>query len=277
MRYTQLALNLSICTGLLAQSPIPPPVVTDFNVGVPGTWEIETLGSTGWLWSSNAGYGASGGLMMDCGACAGYEETTIWSPWLDLSNDPQIDVHFRCAIIGGGMMVPPPIFVRRDGVGGPTYEYRYGYPDLIPPPDEVIPSTIDAFPPLDPEQVLWVDITFPFYAGLNADSVRIGIATGVPLGGYALVDDIGIGGLPTSTATAEAPVPIVMRQGDLLTLRSTRPIDRWELLDASGRELIGARIHSGNEVNISMAGLAHSLYLVRIWQNAAPTVIRVQY
>jgi hypothetical protein len=277
--YASRAPLSSVCIAIgsiaLAQSPIPPPVGADFNSGVPSDWQITTLSSTGWAWGSTVGYYGSGGLIMDCGGCSSYQETVVWSPWLDLSEEPLIDITFRCAIIGSSMMVPPPIFVMRDGVGGTQYTYRYGFADLIPPPDEVIPSTIDPMPPLDLGQVQWVDITYPFNAGLDNDSVRLGIGTGVPLGGYALVDDIGIGGLPTSSASAEMPAPILMRQGDRITLRSTRPIDRWELLDLSGRVLIDGQNRTGNEACISLAGLASSVYLVRVWQGGAPAVMRI--
>ncbi|MBK6754325.1 MAG: hypothetical protein IPG69_12225 [Flavobacteriales bacterium] len=54
------------------------------------------------------------------------------------------DITFKCAIIGTSTMVPPPIFVRRDGVGDPPMN-TYGFAGLIPPPNEVIPSTITRF------------------------------------------------------------------------------------------------------------------------------------
>ncbi|MBK9077600.1 MAG: T9SS type A sorting domain-containing protein [Flavobacteriales bacterium] len=273
-RYPALLL-LAAVTTVQGQAPIPPPVGTDFNIGVPGIWDIEALGSMGWLWASNVGYGGSGGLIMDCGGCSGYEETTIWSPWLDLNNDPQIDVLFKCAIIGGGMLVPPPIFVRTDGVGGPSYEYRYGFPDLIPPPDEVIPYTNDPFPPLDLGNVEWVVITYPFFAGLNNDSVRIGISTGVPLGGYALVDDIGVGGLPTATASAEPLQPVILRTDDQVTIRTAVPLSQMDLFDTSGRVLVSRELNNVSEVTVPLNGLAASVYFVRLYSQGMLSTFRI--
>ena len=257
-----------------AQAPIPPPVSTDLNGGVPLTWGIEAYNTLDWNWAPTVGYGGTGGLIMDCGACMGYEETTFWSPWLDLSNDPFVNVNFRCAIIGGAMMLPPPVWVRRDGVGGAQYLYRYGVADLIPPPDEVIPSTLNPFPPLDPNNVQWVSITYPFYAGLYADSVRIGIATGVPLGGWALLDDVAIGNPSTFAPAVEAGDLLVLRSEGGTTLRSLRPIDRREVIDLSGRVLRQQEV-GASEVLLPLEDLAGPLHLVRLWRSGVPVVVRV--
>lgn len=277
MARTLLLPMLLACPKLLhAQSPIPPPVSTDLNAGVPGTWTVETLSTTGWMWASNVGYGGGGGLIMDCGTCLSYQETTLWSPWLDLSADPLIDVTFTCAIIGGSMLLPPPVWVRRDDVGGPYYLYRYGVADLIPPPDEVIPSTIDPFPPLDLASVDWISITYPFYAGLNDDSVRIGIGTGVPLGGYALLDEVAIGGISTSTSPAAASRPIVIRNGDDLLLRFEHTVDRIELMDVTGRPVRDPLAVGSVDASLCLAGLPDAIYFVRAWVGDAPVVISVR-
>jgi hypothetical protein len=262
---------------LMAQSPIPPPVSTDLNNGVPGTWTISTLSTTGWTWGANVGTAGSGGLIMDCGGCAGYQETVIWSPWLDLSNNPLIDLTFSCAIIGGSMMVPPPIFVMRDGVGGSSYEYRYGYPDLIPPPDEVIASTLNPFPPLDLGSVSWVNITYPFYAGLNNDSVRLGVATGVPLGGYALVDDIAIGGLATAVATTADTRPVVMQSSEAITVRSVVPLRAVDVVDLAGRVVSRTPLHGEREYTLRTQTLPEGAYLLRLQHGNGQAVVRVAW
>lgn len=259
---------------VLAQTPIPPPVSTDLNGGVPLTWGIEAYNTVDWNWASTVGYGGTGGLIMDCGTCTGYEETTFWSPWLDLSNDPFVDVTFDCAIIGGSMMLPPPVWVRRDGVGGALYLHRYGVADLLPPPDEVIAATINPFPPLDPNNVQWVSITYPFYAGLYADSVRIGIGTGVPLGGWALLDDVAIGGLSTFAPEAEATDLLALRTADALTFRSLRPIDRIEVLDLSGRALQQQEVRS-TEAIVPTGAWPGAFLLVRLWRGGNAAVVRV--
>ncbi len=262
---------------LFGQPPIPPPVSTDLNTGVPATWTISSLGTAGWTWGSNVGTGGSGGLIMDCGTCSSYQETVIWSPWLDLNNNALVDLTFSCAIIGGSMMVPPPIFVMKDGVGGSSYEYRYGYPDLIPPPDEVIASSIDLFPPLDLGDVSWVNITYPFYAGLNSDSVRLGIATGVPLGGYALVDDIAIGGLATSVASAPGTRPVVMQSNEAITVRSVMPLNTVQVLDLAGRTVRTTALNGQREFTLDTGSLPSGAYLLRMQHGTGQMVVRVAW
>ncbi len=258
-----------------AQAPIPPPVSTDLNSGIPLIWTIETNNNVGWTWSANVGTGGTGGLIMDCGACMGYEETTFWSPWLDLSSSPPIDVTFNCAIIGGSMMLPPPVWIRRDDQSGPEYLYRYGPPDLIPPPDEVIPSSINPFPPLDLNTVQWVSITYPYLGPAQNDSVRIGIGTGVPLGGWALLDDVAIGDITTFAPAMEANDLVVMRTAAAITFRSLRPIERVELMDLGGRVLYDRRTGSSDAVEVPLNGLSAAVYLVRLWRNGAPVVMRI--
>lgn len=275
MRQVLLPTLLITAQQAFSQPPVPPPVSTDLNSGIPLIWTFETNNNVGWTWSANAGTGATGGLIMDCGSCTGYEESTFWSPWLDLSNAPVVNVTFQCAIIGGSMMLPPPVWVRRDGVGGPEYLYRYGTADLIPPPDEVIPSTINPFPPLDPNNVQWVSIIYPFYAGLYNDSVRIGIGTGVPLGGWALLDDVAIGDITTFAPAMEANDLVVMRTGAAITFRSLRPIERVELMDLGGRVLHDRRTGSSDAVEVPLNDLSAAVYLVRLWRNGAPVVMRL--
>ncbi|MEO8066352.1 MAG: hypothetical protein ABI599_01540 [Flavobacteriales bacterium] len=274
-RTFSMLMSSAACTLLAAQPPVPPPVGTNLNSGVPSDWTISTLSSTGWLWSGQAGFNGSGGLIMDCGSCSSYQESTLWSPWLDLSNDPQVAVVFKCAIIGGGMMVPPPIFVQRDGIGGPSYEYRYGFAGLIPAPDEVIPSTINPFPPLDPGNVQWVDILYTFYAGLNDDSVRIGFGTGVPLGGWALLDEISIGGFPLGVATHQHAAPTVTRDNDILTVRSADPIQRIDLLDALGRTVMDVNGRGERDLELPIRDFRSAVYVLRIQCDGAQTAIKV--
>lgn len=257
-----------------AQAPIPPPVSADLNGGVPLTWSIDAYNTLDWNWAPTVGYGGTGGLIMDCGTCTGYEETTFWSPWLDLSNDPFVDVTFDCAIIGGALMLPPPVWVRRDGVGGAQNLYRYGVADLIPPPDEVIPSTLNPFPPLDPNNVQWVSITYPFYAGLYDDSVRIGISTGVPLGGWALLDNVAIGNPSTFAPAVEAGDLVVLRSEDAITLRSLRPIDRIEVIDLGGRTLRQQEVRS-IEAIVPTGAWSSTFLLLRLWRGGNAAVVRV--
>ncbi|MCC7502944.1 MAG: hypothetical protein IT229_10470 [Flavobacteriales bacterium] len=272
---SRVTLILACTTSTLAaQPPVPPPVSTDLNAGVPSDWSIVSLSNAGWNWGSAVGYAGTGGLIMDCAACSSYEETTLWSPWLDLTNDGMIEIGFQCAIIGGSLMLPPPVWVQRDGVGGPAYVYRYGTADLIPPPDEVIPSTNNPFPPLDMGNVQWVSITYPFYAGLNNDSVRIGIGTGVPLGGYALLDEVTIGNLSTFAPAEEASDLLVLRTESSITLRSMRPIDRLEVIDLCGRVLRHQKV-GATEAQLPLDGLVGPLHLVRLWRSGVPAVVRV--
>lgn len=176
-----------------AQPPIAPPIGTDFNSGIPSDWLIETDGNIGWVFDPTIGYNESGGLIMDCGTCTFPENTTIWSPWMDLSGHPTIDIHFNCAIVAGSSGIAPPFVISTDGIGGPEYHRIYGMATLIPPPDEVIPYTTNPFPPLDPSNVTWVDITYNYYPGLYNDSVRIGFGAWPPFDGYAMLDEIQIG------------------------------------------------------------------------------------
>lgn len=269
-----LSLSVAVSTLLAAQVPVPPPVGTNLNSGVPSDWTITTLSSTGWTWGAQAGFNGSGGLIMDCGSCSSYQESTLWSPWLDLSNDPQLDVVFKCAIIGGGMMVPPPIFVQRDGVGGPSYEYRYGFAGLIPAPDEVIPSTNNPFPPLDPGNIQWVDILYSFFAGLNDDSVRIGFGTGVPLGGWALLDEISIGAFPLAVAAQQQRAPTIVRVNDILTISSSEPILRIDVLDVLGRTLLEMNGRGERDVELPIADLKSAAYVFLIRSDKATTAVK---
>ncbi|MBK6541865.1 MAG: hypothetical protein IPG10_11430 [Flavobacteriales bacterium] len=274
IRSLTLPLSIAIRTLLFAQPPVPPPVGTDLNSGLPSDWTIENP-TTGFVWGNSVGYGGSGGLIMDCGGCPSYQESTLWSPWLDLSSDPLIDITFKCAIIGTSTMVPPPIFVRRDGVGGSSYEHVYGFAGLIPPPNEVIPSTINPFPPLDPGNVQWVDLTYSFYAGLNDDSVRIGLGSGIPLGGWALLDDIGIGGLPTSITSHHVNKPMIIRNGDDVTVQSDEPMQRLEIFDTMGRML---RLVDGNDqrsVGVPLGNVESGVRLLRVWLEDGPVTMRI--
>ncbi|MBK6629213.1 MAG: hypothetical protein IPJ87_03620 [Flavobacteriales bacterium] len=255
MKHLFPAALVLVAIGSRAQAPIPPPVSTDLNSGMPLTWGIEAYNTVDWTWAPTVGYGGTGGLIMDCGTCMGYEETTFWAPWLDLSSDPFVNVTFNCAIIGGAMMWPPPVWARRDGVGGACYLYRYGVADLIPPPDEVIPSTLNPFPPLDPNNVQWVSITYPFQAGLNADSVRIGNTS-------------------TFAPATEANDLLVLRTQEAVTFRSLRPVDRLEVIDLSGRVLRQQEV-GGTEALLPLDGLAGALHLVRLWRSGVPAVVRL--
>ncbi|MEO8590430.1 MAG: T9SS type A sorting domain-containing protein [Flavobacteriales bacterium] len=258
-----------------AQPPIPPPVGTNLNSGIPAEWTMETLSGVGFTWNATVGYGGSGGLIMDCGGCSGYQESTIWSPWLTLCDASPIDLTFKCAIIGGGMMVPPPIFIRYDDGTGPYYAYRYGFADLIPPPDEVIPSTIDPAPPLDASAVEWVPLTWTIFAGLNCDSVRIGLASGIPLGGWALLDDIFIGDINTGMAEPNTTRVSVAQDADAISLHSASAIASVELLDATGRLITSAPGHGQRMMNMSLNGAGKAIYLMRVRTDDGTTVIRI--
>ncbi|MBK7086040.1 MAG: hypothetical protein IPH53_15810 [Flavobacteriales bacterium] len=273
IRSLTLPLSIAIRTLLFAQPPVPPPVGTDLNSGLPSDWTIENP-TTGFVWGNSVGYGGSGARSW----IAGMSELPGKHALVAVARLVQrsaIDITFKCAIIGTSTMVPPPIFVRRDGVGGSSYEHVYGFAGLIPPPNEVIPSTINPFPPLDPGNVQWVDLTYSFYAGLNDDSVRIGLGSGIPLGGWALLDDIGIGGLPTSITSHHVNKPMIIRNGDDVTVQSDEPMQRLEIFDTMGRML---RLVDGNDqrsVGVPLGNVESGVRLLRVWLEDGPVTMRI--
>ena len=114
MKVVSILLSLLVLFAPLisnGQTPIPPPISTDLNSGIPSNWQIQTDGGIGWNWDPAVGYSGSGGLTMDCGTCVSPENTTLWSPWLDLSGQSSIDIHFKCAIIAGSFGIAPPFYI----------------------------------------------------------------------------------------------------------------------------------------------------------------------
>lgn len=270
-------LALCIAHGISGQAPIPPPVGTDLDGGVPVGWTIETPFTNGWTWQNDAGVGGSGGLIMDCGSSTTPQETTLWTPWLDLTAVTTTAMHFDCAIIGGSMGVPPPIWLRGDAGTGPVYIQNYGFAGLIPPPTEVILSTIDPNPPLDLAGVQWVSIDFPIGGGPLADSVRFGIAAVVPLDGYALLDNVYIDGPSTAVNTLQQDALTCVRLGDRLQVSYPDGIVAIDLIDAAGRVIRQAAPHGATSASLFIGDPAPSLYSVRILHGASASVVRVAW
>ncbi len=271
---TTLALAGSLARIACAQPAVAPPVGTDLNAGVPPEWTIETPFDQGWTWQSAAGVGGSGGLLMDCGTCTTPQETTLWTPWLDLTTVPTTALHFDCAIIGGSMGVPPPIWLRGDAGTGPVYIQNYGFAGLLPPPNEVILSTIDPSPPLDLGAVQWVSIDYPISGGPLADSVRLGIAAVVPLDGYALLDNVYIDGPSTAVDGPAAQVPLVHCANGQLLIAWWSGLNAVDVFDGTGRSIAHVDAHGATRIAIPIGDLPPGPCFVRMHGPAGDRVVR---
>jgi uncharacterized delta-60 repeat protein len=75
-------------------------------------------------------------------------------------------------------------------------------------------------------------------------------------------------------AVHPAVAPVLLRQGDLLTIRSASAVDRAELMDVNGRVVLDRRGNGAQEMSLPLDGTAAGIYLVRLWCNGAVSTTR---